>query len=198
MKGVSTVWNGSIVTTSPISGRSFGMPSKPAAWLRTIDAEVFSCSTACLSTLTGDGTRWNCSPTPCAPWIHLARASATLADIVQRHHGQRILIAGHGETTDAAALLFLGLTPGFSTRAGFETRHGAARRLPHAGLRLLRQARRGSRLQSSLRRYGRMRSVRWSMGSSAAIRLSAAESASRSVPSSPSKTRRRALAKWPG
>jgi 2,3-bisphosphoglycerate-dependent phosphoglycerate mutase len=59
---------------------------------------------------------------------YLARASAALADIVQRHHGQRILIAGHGETVDAAAMLFLGLPPGFSTRAGFETRHAALSR----------------------------------------------------------------------
>ena len=42
---------------------------------------------------------------------YLARASAILADVVERHHGQRILIAGHGETTDAAAMLFLDLTP---------------------------------------------------------------------------------------
>ena len=62
-------------------------------------------------------------------WNHyLARASATLADVVERHHGQRILIAGHGETTDAAAVLFLGLTPGFSTRARFETSHAAITR----------------------------------------------------------------------
>lgn len=51
-----------------------------------------------------------------------------MADLVERHHGQRILIAGHGETTDAAAMLFLSLTPGFSTRAGFETSHAAVTR----------------------------------------------------------------------
>ena len=54
--------------------------------------------------------------------------SATLADVLERHHGQRILIAGHGETTDATAMLFLGLTPGYSTRAGFETSHAAITR----------------------------------------------------------------------
>jgi probable phosphoglycerate mutase len=59
---------------------------------------------------------------------YLARASMALAAILQRHHGQRILIAGHGETTDAAAVLFLGLSPGFSTRAGFETSHAALTR----------------------------------------------------------------------
>jgi probable phosphoglycerate mutase len=59
---------------------------------------------------------------------YLARASTTLADVLERHHGQRILIAGHGETTDAAAMLFLGLTPGYSIRAGFETSHAAITR----------------------------------------------------------------------
>jgi probable phosphoglycerate mutase len=59
---------------------------------------------------------------------YLARASATLAGVVQRHHGQRILIAGHGETIDAAAMLFLGLAPGFCTRTGFETSHAAVTR----------------------------------------------------------------------
>jgi probable phosphoglycerate mutase len=59
---------------------------------------------------------------------YLARASAALAAVVQRHQGQRILIAGHGETTDAAAVLFLGLAPGFCTRIGFETSHAALTR----------------------------------------------------------------------
>ena len=59
---------------------------------------------------------------------YLARASMALAAIIQRHRGQRILIAGHGETVDAAAMLFLGLASGFSTRAGFETSHAALTR----------------------------------------------------------------------
>jgi probable phosphoglycerate mutase len=59
---------------------------------------------------------------------YLARASAALAAVVQRHVGQRILISGHGETTDAAALLFLSLAPGFCTRIGFETNHAAVSR----------------------------------------------------------------------
>lgn len=59
---------------------------------------------------------------------YLIRASSALADIVERHRGQRILISGHGETTDAAAMLFLGLAPGFSTRAGFGTSHAAITR----------------------------------------------------------------------
>jgi probable phosphoglycerate mutase len=59
---------------------------------------------------------------------YLARTSAALADVVQRHHGQRILIAGHGETADAAAMLFLGLAPGFCTRIGFEIGQAALSR----------------------------------------------------------------------
>ena len=51
-----------------------------------------------------------------------------LADIVAAPPGQRVLIAGHGETTDAAAMLFLGLAPGFCTRVGFETSHAAITR----------------------------------------------------------------------
>lgn len=63
------------------------------------------------------------------PWNqYLARAAAALDAIVQRHHGQRILIAGHGETIDAAAMLFLGLAPGFSTWTGFATDHAALTR----------------------------------------------------------------------
>jgi 2,3-bisphosphoglycerate-dependent phosphoglycerate mutase len=59
---------------------------------------------------------------------YLARASTALTSVIQRHHGQRILISGHGETTDAAAMLFLGLAPGFSTQIGFETNHAALTR----------------------------------------------------------------------
>ncbi|HXL90412.1 MAG TPA: histidine phosphatase family protein [Streptosporangiaceae bacterium] len=59
---------------------------------------------------------------------YLARASGAIAAVVQRHHGQRILIAGHGETVDAAAMLFFCLPPGFSTRTGFETGHAAITR----------------------------------------------------------------------
>ena len=59
---------------------------------------------------------------------YLVRASAALGGIVQRHQGQRVLIAGHGETKDAAAMLFLGLALGFCTRVGFETSHAAIAR----------------------------------------------------------------------
>ena len=34
---------------------------------------------------------------------YLTRAGATLSKLIERQQGQRILIAGHGETTDAAA-----------------------------------------------------------------------------------------------
>ena len=42
---------------------------------------------------------------------YLARAGAALSGLIRRHDGQRILIAGHGETVDAAATLLLGLSP---------------------------------------------------------------------------------------
>lgn len=59
---------------------------------------------------------------------YLVRAGAALAAVVQRHRGQRILIVGHGETIDAAAMLFLDLPAGFSTRTGFETGHASLTR----------------------------------------------------------------------
>ena len=59
---------------------------------------------------------------------YLARAGAALSRLIQRHEGQRILIAGHGETVDAAATLLLGLSPGSSTRVGFESAHASITR----------------------------------------------------------------------
>jgi len=59
---------------------------------------------------------------------YLARAGAALTVLTRRHEGQRILIAGHGETVDAAATLLLGLPPGFCTRAGFESAHASITR----------------------------------------------------------------------
>jgi len=41
---------------------------------------------------------------------------------------QRILIAGHGETVDAAATLLLGLAPGSSARVGFGSAHASITR----------------------------------------------------------------------
>jgi 2,3-bisphosphoglycerate-dependent phosphoglycerate mutase len=62
-------------------------------------------------------------------WNHyLARVGAVLSELIRRHEGQRILIAGHGETMDAAATLLLGLPPGSCTRAGFESAHASITR----------------------------------------------------------------------
>jgi probable phosphoglycerate mutase len=59
---------------------------------------------------------------------YLARAGAALSGLVRRHQGHRILIAGHGETVDAAATLLLGISPGSSTRVGFESAHASIAR----------------------------------------------------------------------
>jgi 2,3-bisphosphoglycerate-dependent phosphoglycerate mutase len=59
---------------------------------------------------------------------YLARAGAALAGLIRQHQGQRILIAGHGETVDAAAALLLGLPPGSTTRIGFESCHASLTR----------------------------------------------------------------------
>lgn len=59
---------------------------------------------------------------------HLARVSACLAAITQRHAGQKIVIAGHGETAEAAFTLLLALPAGASTRAGFAADHASLTR----------------------------------------------------------------------
>jgi 2,3-bisphosphoglycerate-dependent phosphoglycerate mutase len=59
---------------------------------------------------------------------YLARAGAALSGLIRRHEGQRIVIAGHGETVDAAATLLLGLPPGSSTRVGLESAHASITR----------------------------------------------------------------------
>jgi 2,3-bisphosphoglycerate-dependent phosphoglycerate mutase len=59
---------------------------------------------------------------------YLARAGTALAELIGRHEGQRVLIAGHGETVDAAATLLLGLPPGSSARVGFESSHASLTR----------------------------------------------------------------------
>jgi probable phosphoglycerate mutase len=59
---------------------------------------------------------------------YLTRAGVALSGLIERHQGQRILIAGHGETTDAAATLLLHLPPGSCTRVGFQTEHAAITR----------------------------------------------------------------------
>jgi probable phosphoglycerate mutase len=59
---------------------------------------------------------------------YLARAGAALSGLIRRHEGQHILIAGHGETVDAAATLLLGLSPVSPTRVGFESAHASITR----------------------------------------------------------------------
>jgi 2,3-bisphosphoglycerate-dependent phosphoglycerate mutase len=59
---------------------------------------------------------------------YLTRAGVALRGLIERHQGQRILIAGHGETTDAAATLLLQLPPDTCTRIGFQTDHAAITR----------------------------------------------------------------------
>jgi probable phosphoglycerate mutase len=59
---------------------------------------------------------------------YLTRAGVALSRLIERHQGQRILIAGHGETVDAAATLLLALAPGSSTRVGFESAHASITR----------------------------------------------------------------------
>lgn len=59
---------------------------------------------------------------------HLARVTACLAGLTQRHAGQKILITGHAETTDAAFTLLLALPPDTCTRAGFAADHASLTR----------------------------------------------------------------------
>lgn len=59
---------------------------------------------------------------------YLARAGAVLTQVMRQHQGQRILVAGHGETVDAAATVLLGLPPGSCTRVGFEAGHASVTR----------------------------------------------------------------------
>jgi 2,3-bisphosphoglycerate-dependent phosphoglycerate mutase len=59
---------------------------------------------------------------------YLARAGVALSGLIRQHEGQRILIAGHGETVDAAATLLIGLPPGSCTRVGFESAHASITR----------------------------------------------------------------------
>lgn len=59
---------------------------------------------------------------------YLARAKAALEQILQQHHGQRILVIGHGETIEAAHTLLLGLAEGSSIRVWFTSGHTAIAR----------------------------------------------------------------------
>lgn len=59
---------------------------------------------------------------------YLARATRTLQTILDRHTGQRILIAGHGETIEAAHVLLLQLPPTTRPTIGFVTDHACITR----------------------------------------------------------------------
>jgi probable phosphoglycerate mutase len=54
---------------------------------------------------------------------YLKRATTALRQILDRHPGQRILIAGHGETIEAAHILLLELPPTVRLGIGFITDH---------------------------------------------------------------------------
>jgi probable phosphoglycerate mutase len=59
---------------------------------------------------------------------YLARATACLAGLTQRHAGRRVLITGHAETVEAAFTLMLALPAGSSARAGFAADHASVTR----------------------------------------------------------------------
>jgi len=56
----------------------------------------------------------------------LRRATAFLSTLLERHEGDRIVLAAHGETIIAAHTLLLGLSP--LTRATFITEHASLTR----------------------------------------------------------------------
>ncbi|PZG21423.1 histidine phosphatase family protein [Micromonospora craterilacus] len=59
---------------------------------------------------------------------YLDRATKVLQRVLARHEGQRILIAAHGETTEAANNLLLELPRGACLRLGFVTDHASVTR----------------------------------------------------------------------
>lgn len=59
---------------------------------------------------------------------YLDRATTALRHILERHDGQRILIAGHGETIEAAHVLLMHLPPATRTGLGFVTDHACITR----------------------------------------------------------------------
>lgn len=62
-------------------------------------------------------------------WRHyLDRSAFILTNLLEKHSGQKILIAGHGETIEAAFALLLELQPNASTRISFQTRHASITR----------------------------------------------------------------------
>ncbi|MEV0809335.1 histidine phosphatase family protein [Micromonospora sp. NPDC050200] len=59
---------------------------------------------------------------------YLDRATTALQKILARHEGERILIAAHGETIEAAHSLLLGLPRNACLRLGFVTDHASIAR----------------------------------------------------------------------
>ena len=59
---------------------------------------------------------------------YLTRATTALRDTLDRHAGQRVLIAGHGETVEAAHVLLLQLPPTVRTTLGFVCDHASITR----------------------------------------------------------------------
>jgi probable phosphoglycerate mutase len=59
---------------------------------------------------------------------YLNRATACLRGILDRHTGQRVLIAAHGETIEAAHVLFLQLPPTVRSGIGFVADHACITR----------------------------------------------------------------------
>lgn len=77
-----------------------------------------------------DGPAQNHPDRPIAPgaesWNgYLRRATAALRDILDRHAGQRILVAAHGETVEAAHILLLNLPVTARPGVGFLTDNAA-------------------------------------------------------------------------
>jgi 2,3-bisphosphoglycerate-dependent phosphoglycerate mutase len=62
---------------------------------------------------------------------YLDRATTALRQILDQHAGQRILIAAHGETIEAAHVLLLQLPPPVRLGIGFVTDHTAMTRWQH-------------------------------------------------------------------
>ncbi|EST35078.1 histidine phosphatase family protein [Streptomyces roseochromogenus] len=59
---------------------------------------------------------------------YLLRAGRALTALLERHAGQSILLAGHGETIHAACHLLLELSPSTSSRIDFGTEHACLTR----------------------------------------------------------------------
>jgi probable phosphoglycerate mutase len=59
---------------------------------------------------------------------YLARSASILTRLLERHSDQKILIAGHGETIEAAHTLLLELSADACTRISFQTAHASLTR----------------------------------------------------------------------